>query len=218
MAMDVGHFGLTREDLPAIGEGPVNLQAWFAGKDETADPAQRPLELEIGSGKGTFLVQQATLTPDVNYIGVEYAREYWRHAADRIRRHNLTNVRMLHMDAAVFVRQFVPPQVFRRVHIYFPDPWPKKRHNKRRLVQEDFLRRLHRTLQPGGEVRLATDHADYFAWMQQHVERVTDLYERLPFSGAESAGEGELVGTNFERKYREAGREFFSMVLAAKRN
>ena len=99
------------------------------------------------------------------------------------------------------------------MHIYFPDPWPKARHNKRRLVQVPFLRQAHRVLEPHGLLRIATDHSDYFAWMVDHANQVAELFDSLPFESPESAGEGELVGTNFERKYRREGRPFHGMIL-----
>jgi len=203
-----GEYGFAADDLPPFDAGPIELGAWFG--DNRAD---LPLELEIGSGKGTFLVQHAPLHPNTNFIGLEYARAYWLHAADRVRRHHLPNVRMVHAEAAFFLRNYVKPATFQAVHIYFPDPWPKKRHHKRRLIQAPFLRELHGHLTPTGEVRLATDHADYFQWMLDHIAEVTDLYEQLPFESPESAGEGELVGTNFERKYRSEGRTFQGAIL-----
>ena len=204
--LDVTGVGLAWNDLPPADSGVIDLRSWFP--DRAA-----PLELEIGSGKGTFLANQAAATPGVNYIGIEYAGAFWRYAADRLRRAGLPNVKLLHYEAASFVRQFCGDGVFRQVHIYFPDPWPKKRHHKRRLVQGPFLAQLHRVLEPAGRVRLATDHAEYFAWMQEHVAGVADLFEVLPFDSPASAGEGELVGTNFERKYRREGRSFHAMVL-----
>ena len=212
-SIDLHPFGLTRDDLPALGLDPAasrfDMRAWW-------DPQRRalPIELEIGSGKGTFLVQQAQRTPEVNYLGIEWAREYWRYAADRIRRHQLTAVRMLHADAAEFVHWHCPDALFRQVHVYFPDPWPKKRHHKRRFVQESNLRRLHRVIEPGGFVRIVTDHDAYFAWIEQHVEAVGDLFDRLPFERPISAAEGEIVGTNFERKYRREGRPFHGLTLS----
>lgn len=218
-SLDVASHGIAREDLPHYSDGPIDLASLF--------PANRrhlPVELEIGSGKGTFLIQQAT-TPsgrDVNYLGLEYARAYWKHAADRARRHQLDNVRLIHIEADYFVRNFIPDRSLHRIHIYFPDPWPKKRHNKRRLIQAPFLRELHRLLIPrsdtptAGQVRLATDHADYHQWMLEHAAAVSDLFDRLPFENPESAGPGELVGTNFERKYRREGRPFFAFILQAR--
>ncbi len=221
--LDVGHYGIAQEDLPSMEAGRIDVRQWF--KDAEGKLPVGPLELEIGSGKGTFLVQHAKLYPDVHYLGIEWAKAFWAYAADRVRRHGMENVRMLRCDAAVFVRHYVPDATFRQIHIYFPDPWPKKRHHKRRLIQADFLRELHRVLIPApgsdnqtvdGEtacVRLATDHAEYFEWMGEHAAQVSDLFEREPFERPASAGEGELVGTNFERKYREEGRVFQGMVL-----
>jgi len=200
--------------LPALDHGPIDLRTFFGFPHLTGAPeGKRPLELEIGSGKGTFLVQQARLQPDTDFLGIEYAGAFWRHAADRCRRHGLENVRLLHADATVFVRNYVADASLYRVHLYFPDPWPKKRHHKRRSFQAPFLRELHRVLEPGGELHVATDHLDYFAWMEEHAAEVVDLFERKPFIPPSSAGEGELVGTNFERKYRVEGRTFNAMVL-----
>jgi len=206
--LDVTGVGLTQADLPPIDGGAIDLAGWF-GEARRA----LPLELEIGSGKGTFLVNQATATPDVNYIGIEYARAFWKYAADRCRRHEMVNVKLVHTEAGAFVRCYVPDASLRQVHIYFPDPWPKARHHKRRLIQAPFLRELHRVLAAGGMIRLATDHADYFEWMIHHAGQVADLFERLDFQSPASAGEGELVGTNFERKYRREGRPFHATIL-----
>ncbi|MEM9916054.1 MAG: tRNA (guanosine(46)-N7)-methyltransferase TrmB [Planctomycetota bacterium] len=219
--LDVTGTGFSQDDLPELDHGPLDLPTWFkfASADSTSTSASgggaegRAFDLEIGSGKGTFLVQQAGLEPDVDFLGIEWSKKFWRLAADRARRHGLGNVRLLWADATVFVRNFVADKALRRVHIYFPDPWPKARHNKRRSVQAPFLRELHRVLQPAGEVRLATDHAEYFEWMEDHAAQVADLFERVAFERPASAGEGELVGTNFERKYIREGREFQAMIL-----
>lgn len=205
---DVGDVGLLQDDLPPFDAGPIDLRAWFEN--------DLPIEFEIGSGKGTFLVQQATQTPGINYIGIEWAKAFWRYAADRCRRHGLANVKMVRAEAGAFVRNYVADGMLAQVHIYFPDPWPKKRHHKRRLVQSAFLRELHRVLQPNGLVRIATDHTDYFEWMNEHLSEVEDLFEGLPFESPGSAGEGELVGTNFERKYKREGRPFHAMILRKK--
>ncbi len=204
--LDVGEIGLTREDLPHIDAGRLDPRAWFA------EP-QRPFEIEIGSGKGTFLVAQAAEKPETNYLGVEWAMEYWRLAADRLRRHGLTNTRVLHDDAAEFLRWRVSDGVARVIHLYFPDPWPKKRHHKRRIVQDQFLLDCHRVLMPDGELRIVTDHEDYWGWMGEHFARHASRFAVHPFVQPDSAGEGEVVGTNFERKYRREGRPFHAAML-----
>jgi len=208
-SLDVGDIGLGADTLPPPELGRINPADWF-----DADRRDAPIELEIGSGKGAFLVQQATIQPDVNFVGVEWARAFWAYAADRCRRHGLRHVRLLRAEAADLIRDHLPDHCLQQVHIYFPDPWPKKRHHKRRFVNERNLRELWRCLEPGGKVRLATDHEDYFHWMLEHAERVRDCFERAPFERPVSAGDGEVVGTNFERKYRREGRTFHTLCLA----
>ena len=212
--LDVSGYGWTRDDLPPTDAGCIDLRRFFG----FSDGSDRPLDLEIGSGKGTFLVQQGPCEPEVDFLGIEWAKAFWRHAADRARRHALANVRLLWHDATVFVPAYVPDRAFRRVHLYFPDPWPKARHHKRRSFQKPFLLEMHRVLEdadrPGfGELHVATDHPGYFDWMEEHAALVADRFERHPFVPPASAGEGEWVGTNFERKYRQEGRTFQGMVL-----
>ena len=207
--MDVGHFGLLLQDLPAPPPaGGIDLRTWFA-----PERRDRPVELEIGSGKGTFLVQQAALLPEVNYVGIEWSMPFWRFAADRCRRRGLENVRLLRAEAGAFVQQSVPDASLRQVHIYFPDPWPKTRHNKRRLIQAPFLRELYRVLESHGMIRIVTDHDDYFQWILDHAGQVTSLLGQVPFDRPAGAGAGEVVGSNFERKYQRQGRPFHALAL-----
>src|SRR3954464_7103066 len=98
-----------------------------------------PVELEIGTGKGTFLTEQARARPDVNFFGIEWARWFWRYASDRLRRHGCTNARMVRAEAGFFLTQHVPSASLSVLHIYFPDPWPKAKHHKRRLIQPAFM-------------------------------------------------------------------------------
>lgn len=213
-----GAFGLRAADLPPLPEsvltapesGWLDPRAWFD------DPAL-PFEIEIGSGKGTFLVQQAEVQPGVNFLGIEWAKEFWSYAADRVRRRGLKNVRVLNADATEFLRWRVPSGIVRVVHLYFSDPWPKTKHHKRRVLQDRFLEDAHRVLAPGGELRIVTDHDDYWAWMEEHFARWTAgagaRFERMPFLRPESAANDEVVGTNFERKYAREGRPFHAATL-----
>jgi len=184
-----------------------------AGKLNFADifGNTHPVELEIGSGKGTFLLAIAEARPEHNYIGIEWAKQYAEFAADRFRRHNLANTRMVYGDASWWIRCHVPDNSLTAIHVYFPDPWPKTRHHKRRLVQLPFLKEVHRMLIPGGKLRLVTDHADYFAHMEETLKAQSDL-TLIPFDSPvplkADAPEGSIVGTNFERKYIAEGRTF----------
>jgi len=203
-------FDLTSDDFPPLEDGPFDPRVWFS-----SERCGNPLHIEIGSGKGTFLVQEASLphNQNTNFLGIEYAGEYCRYAVDRVARHHLTNVRVLYADAADFIRYRVCDGVCSVIHLYFPDPWPKRRHHKRRMVQMNMLEEFHRVLVPGGEMRVVTDHDDYWKWMREHFEQSKSLFRLEPFVGADSAGEGEVVGTNFERKYRREGRPFHSVIL-----
>jgi tRNA (guanine-N7-)-methyltransferase len=212
-----GEFGLRAVDLPPIPDAAagnpeacrLDPRAWF-------DDAARPFEIEIGSGKGTFLVQQAEIQPDVNFLGIEWAKEFWAYAADRVRRRGLRHVRVLNADATEFLRWRVPSGIVRVLHLYFSDPWPKTKHHKRRVLQDRFLEDAGRVLVEGGELRIVTDHDGYWSWMEEHFGRwasATGPFERLPFHRPESAGSGEVVGTNFERKYAREGRPFHAAVL-----
>jgi tRNA (guanine-N7-)-methyltransferase len=160
-----------------------------------------PVHVEIGSGKGTFLLAQAKAQTDVNFLGIEWANKYYRHAANRLGRWGLTNVRITRADAAPFLAEQVAPESVDCFHIYFPDPWPKKKHHKRRFFQEGNVEMLIRRLKPGGRLQLATDHADYFEQMRKVTSALDALLEEVEFSRPAGAGEGELTGTNYERKY-----------------
>lgn len=208
--------------------GRLDPRAWFPlRKDENSD---RRFEIEIGSGKGTFLLQHAPTTPETDYLGIEWAGEFCVYAADRVRRAQLQNVRMLRTDATELLRWRVPDRIVDVVHLYFSDPWPKTRHHKKRVVQDRFLADVWRVLKPGGELRVVTDHDDLWAWDREHFERwcgkgpcpgheiagkpgPIPAFIEKPFTKPESAGDGELVGTNFERKFRKEGRNFHSTVL-----
>ena len=172
-----------------------------------------PVHIEIGSGKGTFLVAQAQAQPEVNFLGIEWARKFYRHAVDRIGRWGLPNVRIVRTDAATFLRDFVPPESVNCFHIYFPDPWPKKRHHKRRFLQSANLEVLIRCLRPGGEIRIATDHADYFEQVRQVTATYADKLEEIEFQRPAGAREGELTGTNYERKYVKQSRPIYTAAF-----
>ncbi len=233
-----GVVAVSDAEMPALPDaivrdpeaGRLDPRSWFA------EPGL-PFEIEIGSGKGTFLVQQAMLQPGVNFLGIEWAREFAWYAADRVRRRRerglLQNVRVLHGDATSFVRWRVPSGIVRVVHLYFSDPWPKQRHHKKRVVQDRFLGEVWRVLARGGELRVVTDHDGLWAWDMEHFVRwispagwgllaeygmakkpdTGGPFSLVDFDRQESAGSGELVGTNFERKFRREGRDFYAGVL-----
>jgi tRNA (guanine-N7-)-methyltransferase len=164
---------------------------------------EHPVELEIGIGKGTFLTDQAKARPDTNFFGIEYAHWYWRYASDRLRRNRCLNAHTARAEAAYFLKEFVPDASLAIVHLYFPDPWPKKRHHKRRLIQPAFLLEIHRVLEPGGRLQIVTDHEEYFRQIQEFV-RLSPL-KQVECNLTD-------VGTNFQRKYLREGRMFHAIA------
>ena len=198
----------TRGDADAAGYGFV-LEAL----DRPLDPRRlfgqawgaAPVELEIGSGKGSFLVAESEARPDAHFLGVERARRYWLYAADRLRRRERPNARVVMGDARE-VLEAMPAGSVAGVHMYFPDPWPKRRHAHRRLlIQPTFLAACERVLRRDGPLRVVTDDPDYFGQIEEALAARPRLARR-PYEPPASANAGELAGSNFERKYRLEGR------------
>ncbi|MSR44898.1 MAG: tRNA (guanosine(46)-N7)-methyltransferase TrmB [Phycisphaerales bacterium] len=204
--LDVGAVGLKQSQIPSHAAGAFDPRVLFPS-------ASNPLEIEIGSGKGTFLVQQAARQPGTNFLGIEWTAEFWRYAADRVRRRELANVRLLQIDASEFFRFWLPSGIASVIHLYFSDPWPKTRHHKRRVIQDETLAHFHRVLSSAGELRIVTDHVELWAWCEDHAARNAHLFSVTPFVAPDSAGVGEVVGTNFERKFAREGRPFMAMTL-----
>jgi tRNA (guanine-N7-)-methyltransferase len=124
-----------------------------------------PIEVEIGSGKGRFIIRSSRDNPRTNYIGIERAYKFFTIMKERVEEARTVNVRLLRTEADYFIPAYVPPESVQAFHIYFPDPWPKTKHRRRRLVNPDFFDILRDRLAPGGCIHLATDFAEYFAIM-----------------------------------------------------
>jgi tRNA (guanine-N7-)-methyltransferase len=193
--------GLQPDTLPR----PINWTELY-GNDH-------PVELEIGMGKGTFLTEQAKARPEVNFFGIEWANFYWKYASDRLRRHKCDNARTVRAEALFFLREHVADASLSVLHVYFPDPWPKSRHHKRRLVQPPFIDQARRTLKPGGRLQVVTDHQDYWEQNIEPLIRAAEGFKIVDYNRPGSAGDGEFVGTNFERKYRREGRPFYAIAV-----
>jgi tRNA (guanine-N7-)-methyltransferase len=179
----------------------------------TQSRGPNPIHIEIGTGKATFLLNEAKAQPHINFIGIERANKYYSYAAGRIGRWGLTNVRIIRTDAATFLADSVPDDSVDCFHIYFPDPWPKRRHHKRRFLSQANLEQLIRCLKTGGTLRIATDHAEYF---EQIRKLITDQGQRLveiEFLSAAGVESGELIGTNYERKYLKDKRKIYTLAV-----
>ena len=197
--LNVDGVGVTIESLPR----PIVWKDLF-GNDH-------PVEMEIGIGKGTFLLEQAKARPEVNFFGIEWANWFYRYSCDRLRRAGCGNARVIRAEAMFFLREFVADASLSVLHVYFPDPWPKKRHHKRRLVQQPFMQQVQRILAPGGRLQVVTDHAGYFEENIEPAIRGSAL-TIVEYNRPGSAGEGEFVGTNFERKYQREGRPIHALA------
>ena len=192
----------TLKDYPAVALRPEDLDGKIDFVRIFGRP--RPVHIEIGTGKATFLLNEAMAQPNVNFLGIERARKYYRCAVDRIGRWDLKNVRIIRTDAAAFLADFVPDCSIDCFHVYFPDPWPKRRHHKRRFFCPDNLKQLLRCLKAGGNLKIATDHADYFEQIKKLVgagQCACPSLEETEFLPAAGANKGEWTGTNYERKY-----------------
>ncbi len=162
-------------------------------------PKPQPLHLEIGAGDGSFLVAFAQARPELNVLGLERLLGRLRKIEKKSRRAKLENVRLLRIEAGYFVKFLLPPASLEAVHIYFPDPWPKRRHRKNRLIQPEFVQDLHRVLRPGGHLYLRTDDADYFSQMQ------TVLAAAPNFAALDTPPELLATVTDFEREFHRRG-------------
>jgi tRNA (guanine-N7-)-methyltransferase len=159
----------------------------------------RPVEVELGSGDGSFLAQWSKSCPEINFIGVERLLGRLRKLDRKARRAGLTNLRLMRIEASYFLGYLLAPRSVEALHIYFPDPWPKRKHRKHRLINEQFPALAARVLLPGGIVYLRTDDHDYFDQMQDVFARDTRFLPRT------TPDELLAIMTDFERGFHARG-------------
>jgi tRNA (guanine-N7-)-methyltransferase len=170
---------------------PLELAEFF--------PKPQPLEVELGSGDASFLVDYAKLHPERNFIGVERLLGRLRKLDRKGRRAALANLRGVRIESLYFLEYLLPPRSVSALHVYFPDPWPKKRHHKNRLVNERFPKIARAALAPGGVVYLRTDDGDYFAQMAEVMGAGKE------FDKIETPSELAELPTDFEREFHARG-------------
>jgi tRNA (guanine-N7-)-methyltransferase len=162
-------------------------------------PCPQLLEVELGCGDASFLTEYARRHPERNFIGVERLLGRMRKLDRKGQRAGLTNLRGVQIESSYFLQYLLPPGLASALHIYFPDPWPKKRHRKNRLINESFPQLACAALVPGGEVYLRTDDEDYFAQM-------TGVFgASKEFQWIETPLELTELPTDFEREFRARG-------------
>jgi len=179
---------------------------------EKAFGYRAPVEIEIGTGKAGFLLRRARAHPERAFLGIEWANQFFKFAADRMQRWGVTNVRMLRTDASHFMRIICPRDSVTALHVYHPDPWPKKRHHKRRLFQPAFVHAAVACLVPGGHWAVQTDHAEYFELIRSLLLNHPGLVE-TPFDDPDFGVEAARVATNFEIKYLKEGRRLYQLAV-----
>lgn len=193
---DLSPWFLTLSDVDDDSAGVLDWPVFF-GNDH-------PVQIDVGSGRGLFLFTAATANPGVNYLGIEIDYREGRRAARRLKKREMPNARVLGGDVQRTFSQYVRPHSVDAVHVYFPDPWWKKKHRRRRVFTDRFVDLCARVLKPGGFLHSWTDVAEYFdvirALMDHH-----DRYESLP-PPAEREPEHDLdYQTSYERKKRKSG-------------
>jgi len=187
--LDIGEHFHHLGDLPC----PLRLEELFDQPGE--------LEVEVGTGKGLFLCQASELWPERRFLGIELAPRYARYAASLLAARQRANARILQGDGQRLFREFLEPASVRAVHVYFPDPWWKRRHRKRRVLNGPFLQNVERVLRPGGKLYFRTDVEEYFRVTLRAIAQLTSLEGPLDEEERFSE-ESESYRTHFERRMR----------------
>lgn len=162
-------------------------------------PKIQPLEVELGCGDASFLVEYARRHPEKNFIGVERLLGRLQKLDRKGRRLGLANLRGVRIESSYFLQYLLPPHLASALHIYFPDPWPKKRHRKFRLIGETFPTLASNALAKGGTVFLRTDDPDYFAQMNEVFAADKN------FAKVATPADLSAITTDFERDFNAKG-------------
>jgi tRNA (guanine-N7-)-methyltransferase len=188
--LDLSHHLLT------LADGNLGLAESLFGR-------QAPWEIEVGTGKGLFLAQAAAANPQHDFLGCEIARKYAAYAAARLARARLPNAKVIQGDAQQLFRDQLQSRSIRAVHVYFPDPWWKKRHQKRRVMNEAFLGEIYRVLEFAGKLHFWTDVREYFERTCALIAATTPFAAPQPVQERPAAHDLDYR-THFERRTRQA--------------
>jgi tRNA (guanine-N7-)-methyltransferase len=171
--------------LAAVARAEFRPADYFAEvKLEDIFPRAAPLDLDLGCGDGSFLLAMAQRHPERNFLATERMVGRVEKVARKIAREEVTNARVLRLENHFATRSFLPKESVSMAYVLFPDPWPKRYHHPRRLIQEEFMKSLHRVLAPGGGLRVKTDDLPYFQWMERIWANVSG-YERIEWTEEE---------------------------------
>ncbi len=189
-------------------DGALNLDQLF---DRTASRI-----CEVGFGNGEALAALAAARPETDFLGIEVHEPGIGHLLLAIERQRLTNIRLIRHDAVEVLRDWLPPACLDRLHLFFPDPWPKKRHHKRRIVQPEFLDLVAQSLRPGGVLHMATDWQPYAEQMLELADACSEL-RNLAGTGQFSPRPRERPETRFERRGRRLGHGVWDLLYERKK-
>ena len=193
------------EQARRVEYAPANYTDRAKMEDLFTRPA--PLELDLGFGEGAFIEALATRHPERNFIGIERLLGRVRKVCRSVARLGLENVRIIRIESYYALKHLLPLGSVSVAHVGFPDPWPKRYHQRRRLVQDDFMQALHPVLEPGGELRVKTDDEPYFQYMEKIFGRAQG-WERL-----EWGDDPEYPLTNFEQRFLSQGLPIYKARL-----
>lgn len=188
--LDITEYYLPLDDLSEV----------FRNEKRTA--------LEIGFGEGDFLIEMAKKETEWNFVGIEIKRKRFKKAVKRVERENLQNVKFLLMDAKIAVEEIFSPNTFSKVYINFPDPWPKDRQKKHRIINPKFLVRLSDIMKPLAALEIASDHEDY-------ISHILEVFENMEIFKSEFRSPAYVNRlpyrpiTKYEMEFREEGREIY---------
>lgn len=183
-----------------------NAQEW-RGRWHERFGNQHPIHIEIGTGKGQFVTEMAKANPTINYIGVEIQTSVVVVALDKLIANNLPNLQLLHVDGGDIADLFNPGEV-NRVYLNFSDPWPKKKHEKRRLTYQSFLRSYETILVPNGEIHFKTDNQGLFEYSLSSFSQYGMLLNQVWLDLHNSTFEGNVM-TEYEEKFSSRGQRIY---------
>ena len=206
--------------INTLGDDTVNKQKLLNGCLDKYTPVifaklfgnSNPVELEIGCGKGKFLLARALENPDINFLGIDRIMKWMKRRKIQSEKNSVSNIQFMKAEARAFLKEAVPPASLSLVHIYFPDPWFKRRHHGRRVVNAELLRILHSRLVPSGLIEIATDDQDYFIAMKKSIAETAELWDNVRETKNERILDG-MNKTNYELKWESQGKMLFYAEL-----
>ncbi|EGQ3232912.1 tRNA (guanosine(46)-N7)-methyltransferase TrmB [Staphylococcus pseudintermedius] len=187
----------------------VDLEAVHAHQVSEWFERQQPIHIEVGSGMGKFITTLAQQNPHINYVAIERDKNVMIRVLDKVREHNLTNIKLLCNDAVILTDYFRQGEVD-RIYLNFSDPWPKKRHAKRRLTYRSFLALYQQILREDAELHFKTDNRGLFAYSLESMSQFGMYFTKINLN-LHQEDEGDNIPTEYEHKFAEKGSRIYRM-------